>query len=80
MQYKSEEINAIIKEFNEAGHLAPTGLFLAGAKYMVIQGEAGAVIRGKKVTYFFPLVASYFHFFFPTHKVQCINRELEGYV
>ncbi|CAH1425175.1 unnamed protein product [Lactuca virosa] len=47
-QYKSEEINAIIKEFNEAGHLAPTGLFLAGAKYMVIQGEAGAVIRGKK--------------------------------
>ena len=56
MQYKSEEINAIIKEFNEAGHLAPTGLFLAGAKYMVIQGEAGAVIRGKKVTYFFHLL------------------------
>ncbi|XP_071717387.1 profilin-1 [Rutidosis leptorrhynchoides] len=47
-QFKPEEINAIIKEFNEPGGLAPTGLFLAGAKYMVIQGESGAVIRGKK--------------------------------
>ena len=47
-QYKPEEINAIIKEFNDPGNLAPTGLFLAGAKYMVIQGEPGAVIRGKK--------------------------------
>ncbi|KAL8223352.1 hypothetical protein R6Q57_018827 [Mikania cordata] len=47
-QFKPDEINAIIKEFNEPGTLAPTGLFLAGAKYMVIQGEPGAVIRGKK--------------------------------
>ncbi|KAI3524671.1 hypothetical protein L2E82_02948 [Cichorium intybus] len=47
-QYKPDEINSIIKEFNEPGHLAPTGLFLATAKYMVIQGEPGAVIRGKK--------------------------------
>ncbi|KAI3802878.1 hypothetical protein L1987_31023 [Smallanthus sonchifolius] len=47
-QFKPDEINAIIKEFDEAGTLAPTGLFLAGAKYMVIQGEPGAVIRGKK--------------------------------
>ncbi|KAI3833411.1 hypothetical protein MKW92_017601 [Papaver armeniacum] len=31
-------------------HLAPTGLFLGGTKYMVIQGEPGAVIRGKKTT------------------------------
>jgi profilin len=40
-----------MKDFDEPGHLAPTGLHLGGAKYMVIQGEAGAVIRGKKVTF-----------------------------
>ena len=38
-----------MKDFDEPGHLAPTGLFLAGLKYMVIQGEPNAVIRGKKV-------------------------------
>ncbi|KAH7659771.1 Profilin protein, partial [Dioscorea alata] len=43
-----EEITAIVNDFNEPGSLAPTGLHLAGTKYMVIQGEAGAVIRGKK--------------------------------
>ncbi|XP_012845417.1 PREDICTED: profilin-3, partial [Erythranthe guttata] len=47
-QFKPEEINGILTDFNEPGHLAPTGLFLGGAKYMVIQGEPGAVIRGKK--------------------------------
>ncbi|XP_078168809.1 profilin [Carex rostrata] len=47
-QFKSEEIAAIVKDFDEPGSLAPTGLFLGGAKYMVIQGEPGAVIRGKK--------------------------------
>lgn len=39
-----------MNDFNEPGNLAPTGLYLGGTKYMVIQGEAGAVIRGKKVT------------------------------
>lgn len=39
-----------MKDFDEPGHLAPTGLFLAGLKYMVIQGEPNAVIRGKKVS------------------------------
>jgi hypothetical protein len=29
--------------------LAPTGLHIGGTKYMAIQGEAGVVIRGKKV-------------------------------
>ena len=48
-QFKPEEIVAIMKDFEEPGSLAPTGLYLGGAKYMVIQGEAGAVIRGKKV-------------------------------
>jgi len=38
-----------MKDFDEPGHLAPTGMFLAGLKYMVIQGEPNAVIRGKKV-------------------------------
>ncbi|KAK3436366.1 profilin-1 [Eucalyptus grandis] len=47
-QFKPEEIAAIIKDFDEPGTLAPTGLFLGGMKYMVIQGEPGAVIRGKK--------------------------------
>ncbi|CAH2051202.1 unnamed protein product [Thlaspi arvense] len=47
-QFKPQEITGIMKDFDEPGHLAPTGLFLAGLKYMVIQGEPGAVIRGKK--------------------------------
>lgn len=42
-----------MKDFDEPGSLAPTGLYLAGTKYMVIQGEAGAVIRGKKVRHYF---------------------------
>ncbi|KAL8139475.1 hypothetical protein V2J09_005496 [Rumex salicifolius] len=49
-QFKPEEISAIMKDFDEPGSLAPTGLFLGGTKYMVIQGEPGAVIRGKKGT------------------------------
>lgn len=38
-----------MNDFNEPGFLAPTGLYLGGTKYLVIQGEPGAVIRGKKV-------------------------------
>ncbi|KAL3021772.1 hypothetical protein AAZX31_05G211100 [Glycine max] len=45
---RPQEITDIMKDFDEPGHLAPTGLHLAGTKYMVIQGESGAVIRGKK--------------------------------
>ncbi|KAJ6963628.1 profilin-3 [Populus alba x Populus x berolinensis] len=48
-QFKPEEISAMMKDFDEPGSLAPTGLHLGGTKYMVIQGEPGAVIRGKKV-------------------------------
>ncbi|CAM0880154.1 unnamed protein product [Alopecurus aequalis] len=50
-KFKPEEIAGIMKDFDEPGFLAPTGLFLGGEKekYMVIQGEAGVVIRGKKV-------------------------------
>nr|DAD46529.1 TPA_asm: hypothetical protein HUJ06_016466 [Nelumbo nucifera] len=47
-QFKPEEVTTIMNDFNETGSLAPTGLHLGGTKYMVIQGEPGAVIRGKK--------------------------------
>merc|ERR1712183_611112 len=46
-QFKAEEISGIMKDFEEPGHLAPTGLHLGGTKYMVIQGEAGGVIIKK---------------------------------
>eukprot|EP00252_Welwitschia_mirabilis_P020157 TRINITY_DN4878_c0_g1_i1.p1 TRINITY_DN4878_c0_g1~~TRINITY_DN4878_c0_g1_i1.p1 ORF type:complete len:133 (-),score=9.87 TRINITY_DN4878_c0_g1_i1:265-663(-) len=49
-QVTAAEVAAIMKDFDEPGSLAPTGLFLGGTKYMVIQGEPGAVIRGKKGT------------------------------
>ncbi|XP_031106413.1 profilin-3-like [Ipomoea triloba] len=45
---KMEEVTDIMKDFDEPGHLAPNGVHVAGTKYMVIQGEPGAVIRGKK--------------------------------
>ncbi|KAL5660660.1 hypothetical protein ACJX0J_027785, partial [Zea mays] len=47
-ELKPEEVAGIIKDFDEPGTLAPTGLFVGGTKYMVIQGEPGVVIRGKK--------------------------------
>lgn len=49
LQFKPQEITAIMNDFTDPGSLAPTGLYLGGTKYMVIQGEPGAVIRGKKV-------------------------------
>jgi hypothetical protein len=49
LQLKPEEVAGMIKDFDEPGTLAPTGLFVGGTKYMVIQGEPGVVIRGKKV-------------------------------
>ena len=42
-----------MNDFNEPGSLAPIGLFIGSTKYMVIQGESGVVIRGKKVTVLF---------------------------
>ncbi|KAK1314798.1 hypothetical protein QJS10_CPA06g00852 [Acorus calamus] len=44
---KPEDICGIMKDFDEPGFLAPKGLYLGSKKYMVIQGEPGAVIRGK---------------------------------
>ncbi|NP_001284474.1 profilin [Cucumis melo] len=47
-QLKPEEVAGIVGDFADPGTLAPTGLYIGGTKYMVIQGEPGAVIRGKK--------------------------------
>lgn len=49
LQIKPEEVKTIVNDFANPGSLAPTGLFIEGTKYMVIQGEPRAVIRGKKV-------------------------------
>jgi len=56
-----------MNDFNEPGSLAPTGLFLGGTKYMVIQGEPGAVIRGKKVYH----ISFIFH---PQPSASCRNK------
>eukprot|EP00887_Chlorella_sp_A99_P001601 scaffold8.g1601.t1 len=42
------EINATVKGFHDAGALAAAGLRIGGEKYMVVAGEPGEVIRGKK--------------------------------
>ena len=71
-----------MKDFEEPGHLAPTGLHLGGTKYMVIQGEAGAVIRGKKVlphsSFLIPhssyvLIISFFLFCFNHARMSMID-------
>ncbi|KAL2619944.1 hypothetical protein R1flu_000149 [Riccia fluitans] len=43
-----DEITRIVKGMDDSSQIAASGLFLGGQKYMVIQGEAGQVIRGKK--------------------------------
>lgn len=58
-----------MKDFDEPGSLAPTGLYLGGTKYMVIQGEPGAVIRGKKVFMIYCLLAMVLHQ--PNELLQC---------
>ncbi|CAK9869971.1 unnamed protein product [Sphagnum jensenii] len=42
------EIANIVEGFEDNSTLPQHGLFLGGTKYMVIQGDPGAVIRGKK--------------------------------
>ncbi|MBA0744804.1 hypothetical protein Gogos_007411, partial [Gossypium gossypioides] len=64
-QFKPEEITGIMNDFAEPGSLAPTGLYLGGTKYMVIQGEPGAVIRGKKVML---SICSKFYFVYDTER------------
>uniref|UniRef100_M4DDH7 Uncharacterized protein n=1 Tax=Brassica campestris TaxID=3711 RepID=M4DDH7_BRACM len=60
-----DEISGINNVFAEPGMLAPTGLFISGIKYMVIQGETNAVIRGKKCHFLLYIVGSWW----------CYNKE-----
>lgn len=48
-QLSSTEVEKLLDGFEDGSLLAENGLFLGSAKYMVLQGEAGVVIRGKKV-------------------------------
>jgi hypothetical protein len=48
-QATQTEIANIVEGFEDNSTLPQHGLFLGGTKYMVIQGDPGAVIRGKKV-------------------------------
>lgn len=42
------EVAAVMRGFADVGSLAAAGLRLGGVKYMVVAGEPGEVIRGKK--------------------------------
>ncbi|MCO5584584.1 hypothetical protein L7F22_038515 [Adiantum nelumboides] len=45
-EIKPEEVAALLDAFNsDGGNLAQRGLFIGGAKYLVIQGEQGVVIE-----------------------------------
>lgn len=43
-----DEIAAIMKGFDDASILATNGLRVGGEKYMMLAGEPGEVLRGKK--------------------------------
>jgi profilin len=47
-QLSPEEVDKLLNGFEENSLLAQNGLFLGGSKYMVLQGDPGIVIRGKK--------------------------------
>ncbi|CAL0332409.1 unnamed protein product [Lupinus luteus] len=47
-KFNAEEIKAIVKGFDEPKILVKNGLYLGGTKYIVIQGESGAVINAKQ--------------------------------
>jgi hypothetical protein len=50
VQLSATEVANIVNGFEEDSMLPQNGLFIGGAKYMVLQGDQGVVIRGKKVT------------------------------
>ncbi|KAK9812885.1 hypothetical protein WJX72_005251 [[Myrmecia] bisecta] len=43
-----KEVADIVKGFTDTGSLAQSGLYVGGTKYLVVTGEEGTVIRGKK--------------------------------
>jgi profilin len=47
-QLSPVEVEKLLDGFEENSSLPSNGLFLGGAKYMVLQGDPGIVIRGKK--------------------------------
>ncbi|KAK2079332.1 glutamate-5-semialdehyde dehydrogenase [Prototheca wickerhamii] len=47
-EVSEDEVTAIMKGFDDAAALAATGLRIGGEKYMVVAGEPGEAIRGKK--------------------------------
>jgi len=47
-QLSATEVANIVNGFEENSVLPQNGLFIGGAKYMVLQGDQGIVIRGKK--------------------------------
>lgn len=49
LQLSMEEIEKLNNGFEENSVLPQNGMFLGGLKYMVVQGDAGIVVRGKKV-------------------------------
>lgn len=55
MQISPEEIQKLNNGFEENSELPSKGLFLGGAKYMVVQGDPGIVVRGKKVRVITPI-------------------------
>ncbi|BBN14723.1 profilin [Marchantia polymorpha subsp. ruderalis] len=49
-ELQGDEIDKVVKGFVDAAQISMHGLYLGGLKYMVIQGEPGQVLRGKKGT------------------------------
>ena len=44
----TEEVESILGGISNQAQLAQSGLFLGGTKYLVVAGDEGSVIRGKK--------------------------------
>ena len=62
LEFKTPQITGIMNDFAEPGHLVPTGFYLGGTKFMVIQGELGAVIKWKGLgSFFFRYLPGLFH-------------------
>lgn len=47
-EVSEKEAQSILQEFRNPGTIALMGLFVGGNKYIVIPGEPGEVIRGRK--------------------------------
>jgi profilin len=47
-ELKDGEVQRLLDGFEDVGSLAMNGLYLGGLKYLVVQGDPGIVVRGKK--------------------------------